>query len=340
MKKLIFTTLFLVSLFAANILAQSHYLYFTTPSSGTVYTLTGPTVSINFNLRSSAGSELTAPAVRVKYPNGQYSVYIALSHGVFYSNQVGTHELHGNAWVRDIATGTTTYKTVLYFLHVVEPPPPPPLAAAINGPLSIQEGVRGTWTAIVSGGSPPYSYDWSYYKFCGGSEANLTMDEESPKFTPTAPPCGFWLSLGSTTYQVSRYDYENFKLKCVVTDDDNDTYTTTQTVIVLPGSQANIESESDKITSSLKENSELGLGNYPNPFNPTTRISFSIPNSGNVVLKVYNILGKEVMTLNNGFLQAGTHEFAFDASNLPSGTYIYSLTAGGENITKKMQLVK
>ncbi len=84
--------------------------------------------------------------------------------------------------------------------------------------------------------------------------------------------------------------------------------------------------------------------NYPNPFNPSTNIKFALPNSGNVSLKVYNGLGKEVATLVNGFVNAGTYEINFNTAStdggLSSGIYFYKLEAGTFNTTKKMLLVK
>jgi photosystem II stability/assembly factor-like uncharacterized protein len=80
--------------------------------------------------------------------------------------------------------------------------------------------------------------------------------------------------------------------------------------------------------------------NYPNPFNPTTNIKFALPVSGNVSLKVYNQLGKEVNVLSEGFRSAGTYEINFDASSLSSGVYFYKLIANNISMTKKMLLVK
>ncbi|MCL5030276.1 MAG: T9SS type A sorting domain-containing protein [Bacteroidetes bacterium] len=81
--------------------------------------------------------------------------------------------------------------------------------------------------------------------------------------------------------------------------------------------------------------------NYPNPFNPTTTIKFSLPAGENIVLKVYDILGNEVFTLiNNKYMSAGDYNVSFDGSRLPSGTYIYKLTAGEYIETKKMLLIK
>ena len=81
--------------------------------------------------------------------------------------------------------------------------------------------------------------------------------------------------------------------------------------------------------------------NYPNPFNPTTTINFSIPTSSKVSLKVYDALGKEVATLVNEFKNAGNYSTNFTAaSNLTSGIYFYTISAGSFTSTKKLMLVK
>jgi hypothetical protein len=80
--------------------------------------------------------------------------------------------------------------------------------------------------------------------------------------------------------------------------------------------------------------------NYPNPFNPTTRIKFALPESGNVILKLYDNLGKEISTLVNENLNAGQYEYEFDGSNLGSGVYYYKIFSDNFVETKKMVLVK
>lgn len=78
--------------------------------------------------------------------------------------------------------------------------------------------------------------------------------------------------------------------------------------------------------------------NYPNPFNPSTEILLELPQSENVQLNVYNILGQHVATLIDGFLGAGTHSATFNATGLASGVYMYRLTAGGNVQTRLMTL--
>jgi hypothetical protein len=80
--------------------------------------------------------------------------------------------------------------------------------------------------------------------------------------------------------------------------------------------------------------------NYPNPFNPSTTIQYAIDSRQFVTLKVYDILGKEVVTLVEEFKPAGKYGVSFDASLLPSGVYIYQLIVRNYIQTRKMVLLK
>lgn len=81
--------------------------------------------------------------------------------------------------------------------------------------------------------------------------------------------------------------------------------------------------------------------NFPNPFNPSTTIRFDIKTSGNVSLKVFDILGREVAVLVDENLRAGSYEQVFDAKDLPSGVYVYSLNVDGKQIgVRRMTLIK
>jgi len=98
---------------------------------------------------------------------------------------------------------------------------------------------------------------------------------------------------------------------------------------------------SDEVEVEITQPEVFYLGqNYPNPFNPSTNIEYSIPQDGNVSLKVYDILGKEVATLVNEYQQAGTFDVVFNGANLASGVYYYQLTAGDLTSTKKLMLTK
>ncbi len=82
------------------------------------------------------------------------------------------------------------------------------------------------------------------------------------------------------------------------------------------------------------------LMNYPNPFNPTTTIAYRLPRAGEVTLSVYDVSGREVTRLVNGWRDAGVHEAVFDASDLPSGVYIYQIAGAGIQDSGKMVLMK
>jgi hypothetical protein len=88
--------------------------------------------------------------------------------------------------------------------------------------------------------------------------------------------------------------------------------------------------------------------NYPNPFNPSTKIRFEVPGSGTsassvepfVLLKVYNLLGQEVATLVSEELSPGSYTTVFDGSGLPSGVYFYRLTSSGRTVTQRMMILR
>lgn len=102
----------------------------------------------------------------------------------------------------------------------------------------------------------------------------------------------------------------------------------------------------ESLTTSI-DNSESSLPagyslsqNYPNPFNPSTVISYQLSALSNVVLKVYDVLGREIATLVDEYKPAGNYEINFDASRLSSGTYFYRLQAGDFTAAKKLVLLK
>ncbi len=97
--------------------------------------------------------------------------------------------------------------------------------------------------------------------------------------------------------------------------------------------EASIIAESDEIPE------DFNLTNYPNPFNPTTTISFELPEQQQAQLEIYDIQGRKVEKLVDGPLNAGSHTYEFDGSGLSSGVYIYRLVTPEYQITQKMTLV-
>jgi len=80
--------------------------------------------------------------------------------------------------------------------------------------------------------------------------------------------------------------------------------------------------------------------NHPNPFNPATTIQYDVKDKGFVSLAVYDLLGREVASLVNESKDEGRYSISFDASNLPSGVYIYTLRVNNFTASKKMVVIK
>lgn len=95
----------------------------------------------------------------------------------------------------------------------------------------------------------------------------------------------------------------------------------------------------DENNNDLPSNFEL-FQNYPNPFNPSTLLSYTIPEQSMISLKVYDSLGREVTTLENGIKSAGIYNLNFDAAGLSTGIYFYTINAGNFIQTKKMLLLR
>ncbi|MBI1939224.1 MAG: T9SS type A sorting domain-containing protein [Ignavibacteriales bacterium] len=213
------------------------------------------------------------------------------------------------------------------------------ISATMSGPTSLSNGQSGTYAVTASGGKSPYTYSWSYYVHCN-EVLSLNASAEMGEITPDNVPCGSWFSIYNTTNTVTRTsDGRTFDLKCVVTDANYSTYTVTKTVSGSALMKQNFDDESSVIAVE-NENYAESLETNPNPFNPTTRISFAIPNAGHVSLKVYDILGREVAELANKIFSAGRYEYEFNGSSLPSGIYITALVTEKNTLTKKIMLVK
>jgi hypothetical protein len=95
-----------------------------------------------------------------------------------------------------------------------------------------------------------------------------------------------------------------------------------------------------KTTRETEQVDKVEMSAYPNPFNPVTTISYSVPNRERVVLKVYDILGREVATLVDKMQEKGRYEVKFNGTNLSSGVYFYRMYVGANSITKRIVLVR
>ena len=178
-----------------------------------------------------------------------------------------------------------------------------------------------------------------------------------------------WLSIGLTDHNVSSLDINSIGHIFAGTydggvfrsTDSGENWTPINAGLTNPGVSALAASPNGHIfagttgggvyrsvrsTTSVKENkNEMPFSfelcqNYPNPFNPITIINYEIPIQSNVILKIYDLLGNEVVTLVDEIKNAGRYEIRFDASILSSGVYLYNLEAGNHSAMKKLILIK
>jgi hypothetical protein len=110
-------------------------------------------------------------------------------------------------------------------------------------------------------------------------------------------------------------------------------------IIMASQIDSKISYSKDKSKNSIPDKYELSQ-NYPNPFNPVTKINFVIPKQSLTVLKVYDVLGREITKLVNEVKQSGRYSIDFDGSNLSSGVYFYKLESGTFSDVKRMVLIK
>lgn len=118
-------------------------------------------------------------------------------------------------------------------------------------------------------------------------------------------------------------------------DDTGDSwnFAPNKAVVILPTTQAVKDNQVVIRSLSLEQN-------FPNPFNPSTRVKFSLPKDDFVTLRVMDSRGTLIQTLADRFFSAGSHEITFNAGSLPSGIYFYQLKAGASCLSRKMLLLK
>jgi len=212
----------------------------------------------------------------------------------------------------------------------------------ITGPTRLDPGNVGTFTANPSGGSGSYTnYQWWYR-----NDEEIIEEKLVNTVVPLAPPPGTWIYLSQYTgYKTIPYGPSfNFSLKCKVTDSNGNSAEDIHSVIVayLP---KNIGKKIETMSISPVPR-QIGLfGNYPNPFNSVTTISFGLPESEVVKLVIYSISGQKVKELLDSRLSAGYYQVQWKATDdygqpLATGLYIYELEAGSKRIIKKMLYVK
>ncbi len=156
--------------------------------------------------------------------------------------------------------------------------------------------------------------------------------------------------------QLNAYDIDENNIKAKYWDNGTNNWTTISNAMIDRANKtvtfsSNIVSNyviltGEKITTAVDKEQNIIPDNYsleqnyPNPFNPATTISYTLPIAGNVTLKVFDITGKEVRMLDNGYKAAGKYSVTFNASDLASGMYIYKIQTSNFSEVRKMLLMK
>ncbi|MDR3665999.1 MAG: PQQ-binding-like beta-propeller repeat protein [Ignavibacteriaceae bacterium] len=211
-------------------------------------------------------------------------------------------------------------------------------------PISIGQAYKGQIVSLDHNGNKKWSTtlegDW-FHNFVS---IGLVCDAEGKIYGGGSTPGGNFYCLDSNgvvlwTYTSGIFEYDS----CPAIGSDGTLYIgyhndgsvfCTQNLIAIKDSVTSINDAVENIKEFQLQQ------NYPNPFNPTTLIKYQIPKSGLVSLKIYDILGNEVVTLVNENKEQGFYTVTFDASKLSSGVYIYQLKSNDYSASKKMVLVK
>ena len=171
---------------------------------------------------------------------------------------------------------------------------------------------------------------------------SITLDNPWPYDTAQSvvldvSQCGFTGNGGIIILQMNfsgnRRCYINGTTSCIFTFGGQDASDVDFGIDVTPTSGIEKNKNSVPVSYKLEQN-------YPNPFNPSTTIRYSIPKAGDVEITVHDVLGKEIILLENGYKQPGSFSVDFNATDLSSGMYFYTIKSGNFTETKKMTLIK
>ncbi|MFA3783369.1 T9SS type A sorting domain-containing protein [Melioribacteraceae bacterium 4301-Me] len=336
-KSICFVLIFTVS-YSPKIFGQG--IYFSEPTSSSVYHLPyGGSVGISYNFYHDNSIVVYSYYAKLTYPDGSQSAWQYGETGGWWVTVAGTFQIQGKAYVQSLFGGESywAYRDPFSFSVIADPPPPP--SVYITGPSTAPCDV-GTWTANVSGGYSPYTFEWFYKWDCGNSSA---LTSEGKDLIQPDAACDSWMPINGANSSTLNYylcggdSYLRVDVRDATMQFVSAQYFVAGSSGIEPKLAKNLLEE--EYVKSVPKAFEL-LQNYPNPFNPSTTIRFAIPEAGQYTLKIYNIIGQEIATLVKGQLMPGIHKVTFDAGNFASGIYIYKLSGQNVNITRKMILMK
>lgn len=184
------------------------------------------------------------------------------------------------------------------------------ITASISGPSMLELHETGTYTASGTGGNEVYSYVWS--RQCNG---------------------GSVVSIPSCTTATCYVDMTCTQYNDVTVDVSSEGYSDDATKRTLNSDWARKGSVDQPLAFEIS-------GSFPNPFNPSTEIVYSVPEEGIVTLAIYDFLGREVVRLLDERVHPGQHQVRWEAVGVPSGVYTAQLTDGASVSTRQLVLLK
>jgi len=250
----------------------------------------------------------------------------------------------GNKWIGTKDSGLVKYDDLSWKVYNASNS-----GFAHNGIECITIDKSGNkWIGIVEGGIAKYDdKNWTFYNPANSGLPSyeitcIAIDQQDNKWIGSAER-GLTKFNNQTwvVYNITNSGLPDNFINCVFVDNLSIKWIGTVAGVseYREGGILGVKEDDDRNTGTKPAGYAL-LQNYPNPFNPSTTIEYQIPNGGNVTLKVYDMLGREVTTLVNEYKPAGKYTAAFNGANLSSGVYLYKLSAGSYTTIRKMLLVK
>lgn len=208
------------------------------------------------------------------------------------------------------------------------------------------DNVGNKWIGTYNAGLVKYNitnitiYNTSNTDLPDNYVRHITLDTLDNKWIGTGKGLAKFDGLNWTIYDTSNSELPDNNVNFVAIDQNGNKWIGTENGLAV-FNENGIVSIGDKFTSIENIPNDYQIfQNYPNPFNPSTTIAFDLPETGQVTLKIFNILGEEVATLVSERLSAGSYSYEWDASDLASGVYLYRLQAGNYVKTRKMVVMK
>jgi len=300
---------------------------------------------------------------RVRYPDGNWSSWQTGQSGGWVFTEPGDYVIEGCVHVVQDFGGYSNYYmySSSYVPFVVLPQPVPLTNVSVTGNITLYRDMTGFWGATLTDGIAPFTYNWQIKYvdeelLLSNNPLNSNVEHTGGGIIIDGPPTNSWLPIGYNAPIFSKtnngIDFNDFLLRCIVSDSVNTTITSNEFyVYVVPeyfqdGMLKKLSFAEGKLSESTETISSTNLTdyslnqNYPNPFNPTTTIEYNLPKEGFVSLKVYDILGKEIVSLVNESQSKGKHSIVLDASHLASGLYFYQIQSNEFSFIRKMILTK